>query len=165
MGDDVDVQAVNDALALPDAGWIKDVHSDLFHSSIMFSVEVVGEHKRYTIVFSGVTAFYYIRGQGDLRFEDPGHEFGPGFWAISEWTSAHYYPHGVGKLRVDAEAGSFESQWVGRYGSNPNFAIEQLAGMFFIEARRVQIDDQIFEVGYPSAPPGAHEDTGSHQGS
>jgi hypothetical protein len=150
MGEVADQGLVNNALALPETGWIKELHIDLFHSTIMFSVHETRQYKHYTIVFSGVASFYFTRGHGDLRFEDPEHEFEPGFWAISEWTSAGYYPNGVGVASVQAEPGSPESQWVGRYSINSNFAIEMLAGMFFVEASRVQVDDQVFEVGYPS---------------
>jgi hypothetical protein len=149
MADAIDRNLVNEALALADAGWIKDTDFNMYHSAIMFSVLVASQHKRYTIIFSGVASFYYVRSYGDFRLEDTGHEFGPGFWAISEWTSAGYYHSGVGSLGVHAEPGNRESEWVGRYHATPNFSIEQLGGMIFIEASRVQIDDRIFEVGYP----------------
>ena len=138
---------VDQAIGFP--GWILDLQIDLFRSTITYRIRGPYGKEHHTVVFSGVSSFYYTRGEGTTRFEEPYHELFGDTWAVSEWTSARYYPNGVGVANVEGALGSIESQWVGRHATTPNFAIEQLAGTFFIEASRVQVDDQVFEVGYP----------------
>lgn len=141
-------------------GWISNLQIDLIHSTITFHVLLpafeTNEDRPCTVIFSGVSAFYFVRGEGLERFEEPFHqELDDGSWAVSEWTSAGYYPNGVGVMNVEAEPGSLASQWVSRHPATPNFAIELLAGIMFIEASRVQVNDlllgdRVFDVGYPS---------------
>ena len=67
---------------------------------------------------------------------------------IGEWTYAGYYPTGVGTVRIHAKPGSWESGWVVRYNTHPNFAVEMGDQQMLIEARLVRIDGKPFEVGF-----------------
>jgi hypothetical protein len=67
---------------------------------------------------------------------------------IGAWTSAGYYPNGVGTVRIHAKPGSWESGWVVRYNTRPNFAVEMGDQEMLIEARQVRIDGKPFEVGF-----------------
>lgn len=158
MGSVADKNLINQVLAVADGGWIVEMNIDLAHRTITVKVYVSGPNRYHQIVFSDVVSFYFTKGYGDYRYEEMGHELEIGVWGISEWTSAGYYPNGVGTVAITAEPGSYESQWVGRYSSNPNFAIEQLVGMLLIEAGQVQVDEQVFEVGYPPIPSNEDED-------
>lgn len=143
---------IDQALGFP--GWITDLQIDLVHSTITYHVLEEGDERRpRTVIFSGVTAFYYVRGPGVHRFAAPWQqELAGGTWAVSEWTSTGYYPQGVGLTTVQAGPDGEEREWLCPIRAIPNFAIEQLAGLFLIEANRVQVDEQIFDVGYPSDP-------------
>lgn len=153
MGDTDGPNIVDQVLDLP--GWITDLQIDLTHSTITYRVWVEFEQKTYTIVFSGVSSFFFSRGKSTLRFKEPWRQLINGSVAVSEWTSAGYYPNGVGVVRIQAEPGSIDNEWLGPFRTTPNFAIEQLAGTFFIEASQVHVDDRVFEVGYPpdTSPP------------
>ena len=154
---------VDQTIDLP--GWITDLTIDLAHSMVTYRVWVNYEKKSYTITFSGVSAFYFVRGAGARRFEEPFHQqLDDGSWAVSEWTAARYYPNGVGVANVEGAPGSLESQWVGRFPTTPNFAISQLGSIFFIEANRIQVNDQVFEVGYPPGRPMNRENSESGDG-
>lgn len=158
MGGVLDKNLLNQALAVADGGWIVELNVDLARHSLSIKVYVSGPNQYHLFIFSDVVSFYFTRGYGDYRYEETGHELDIGLWGISEWTSAGYYPKGVGTVAITAEPGSYESQWVGRYSTNPNFAIEQLVGMLLIEAGQVQVDDQVFEVGFPPIRSNEDED-------
>lgn len=150
MGTIDDQQRINEAFSLLDESSLRDVLIDVYYSSIRFSVDDDRTQENHVIVFKDVADFFFTRGHDELRFHDVGREEpAPDFFTMGEWTSARYYPDGVGLLRVTAAPGSRASQWVGKYRTNPNFAVERSPGTFFIEAARVQIDDQRFTVGYP----------------
>lgn len=145
-----DKQRINETFARLVESSLREAHIDVFHSSIRFSVDSGPTEENHVIVFRDVADFFFTRGHGELRFHDVGRfELAPDFFTMGEWTSAQYHPNGIGLLRVAAAAGSLASQWVGQYRANPNFAVERSPGTFFIEAARVQIDDELFVVGFP----------------
>jgi len=163
MGDEEYPNIVDQAIGFP--GWVMDLQIDLIRSTITFRIRGPYGKEHHTVVFSGVSAFYFVRGAGAKRFEEPFHQqFDDGSWAVSEWTSAGYYPNGVGVANVEGAPGSLESQWVGRFPTTPNFAISQYHGIFFIEANRIQVNDQVFDVGYPPGHPMNRENSENGDG-
>lgn len=163
MEDEEYPNIVDQAIGFP--GWITDLQIDLSQATITYHVLEGYEKRPHTIIFSGVTAFSYVRGSGADRFAEPWREqFEDGTWFVSEWTSARYYPHGVGLTAVQAGPDGEEREWLRPVRAIPNFAIEQLAGLFLIEANRIQVDEQIFDVGYPPDSSGMARQRGTGYG-
>ena len=104
---------VDQTLSFP--GWITDLQIDLVQSTITYHVLEGYERRPHTIIFSGVTAFCYVRSPGAHRFAEPWRqELDDGTWAVSEWTSARYYPYGVRLTEAQAVAEGLRSGQTGR---------------------------------------------------
>lgn len=85
MGTTEDTQRINEAFALLDESALRDVHIDVYYSSIRFSVDDDRTRENHVIVFRDVADFFFTRGHGELRFHDVGREEpAPDFFTMGE---------------------------------------------------------------------------------
>ncbi len=117
---------------------------DIFNHKIMFRTKLIenGSIMRYKVMFEGVSSFYFLENTGDDRFNS--HE--PEEDDYLELTSIDYHPNGIGLISVQSKT----EEWVQKYIANANFSLELWNAMLFIEAKKITINDLIFEVGYPN---------------
>jgi hypothetical protein len=150
MSEAIDGDEVNGVLGVLEAGTIETLTIDVLLQTITFQICAIwGQRKeQHTAVFEGVASFYAVMYPGELKFKEVFNRRPTEFATVGEWTSAGYYPEGVGEVRIHAKPGSWEEGWVGRYSTRPNFAIEIGRAMLLVEARVVRVDDQTFEVGF-----------------
>ncbi len=147
------------SLANLESGTIEALDIDVLHQTITFHVLTHWsvEPELHVVIFEDVASFYMILGSDTKRFEWLRTGLVKERRVVGEWTSAGYYPEGVGTVRIHAKPGSWESGWVVRYNTHPNFAVELRDAMLLIEARLISIDGRPFEVGFiendsPNAP-------------
>lgn len=149
-GKDSEDDNLETALANLEAGTIEALVIDVLRQTITFQIHQLwfGEHEQHVAVFEDVASFYMILGSDATRFEWLRKRPVTEKEVIGEWTSAGYYPDGVGTVRIHSKPGSWESGWVIRYNTRPNFAVEIGGAVMLIEARLVRIDGKPFEVGF-----------------
>jgi hypothetical protein len=145
--DDDDLET---ALANLEAGTIEALVIDVLRQTITFHVQTLWgeEPEQHVAVFEDIASFYMILGSDKKRFEWLRTGLVADRQVIGEWTSAGYYTESVGTVRIHAKPGSWESGWVARYNTHPNFAVEMRDTIMLIEARLVRIDGRSFEVGF-----------------
>ncbi len=151
MNEAIDSEEVNNTLGILEPAMIETLTFDVLRQTITFQVHQTWNPRHeewHTAVFEGVASFYAVLGSEQGRFTDVFSRTPKGDTIIGEWTSAGYYPEGVGEVCIHAKPSSWEEGWVGRYSTRPNFAIEIGSAMLLIEARVVRVDDQTFEVGF-----------------
>ena len=138
------------ALANLEAGTIEALDFDVLRQTITFRVHQLwfGVHEQHVAIFEDVASFYMILGSDSKRYDWLLKRPATSKTAIGEWTSAYFYPDGVGTVRIHAKPGSWESGWVVRYNTHPNFVVEMGDQQILIEARLVRIDGKTFAVGF-----------------
>ena len=146
-------------LANLESGTINAVDIDVLHQTITFHVQTRWgpEPEPHVAIFEDVASFYMILGSDAKRYEWLRKRPVTEKKGIGEWTSAGYYPESVGTVKIHAKPGSWESGWVIRYSTHPNFVVEMGDQQMLIEARSVRIDGRSFEVGFieSDSPDGA----------
>ncbi|WP_088069947.1 YxiG family protein [Gottfriedia luciferensis] len=126
------------------ANVIDEMNIDVFNHRIVFDTRAINDGivKNYKLIFEDVSSFYFLENTSENRFnlleldED----------SYLELTSIYYYPKGIGLISINSKT---DDNWVKQYSSNSNFSIEIWNSMLFVEAKRVVINDKVFDVGYP----------------
>lgn len=124
-------------------GIIEKMDFDILGHTIRLNTKAVIDDKttkRYTIVFSGVSSFYFIENTGTERFNLS--QPSPGDFL--ELSMVVYYKKGVGKIGINPD-----KTWTEQWHSSANFALELWSSILFIEAHSVTINHRTFDVGYP----------------
>jgi hypothetical protein len=135
-------------LANLESGTIKALDINVLRQTITFHVQTQWgpEPEPHVAVFEDVASFYMVLGSDAKRYEWLRTGLLTDRQVIGEWTSAGYYSESVGTVRIHTKPGSWESGWVIRYNTHPNFVVELRDAVMLIEARLVRIDDKPFEV-------------------
>ncbi|MHB9941521.1 hypothetical protein CF065_07805 [Clostridium sporogenes] len=123
------------------AGIIEIFQIDILNNTISFIIKVIEyeEEKKYSVVFNGVSSYYFVHDSGEKRYN----LFDPEKGDYLELTSIDYYEKGL-----DIKIKSLTEEWAKQYYSNTNFVLEIWSSMLFIGAKSVTINGKIFEVGY-----------------
>ncbi len=125
------------------AGIVKDLHFDPLANRITFSIRVIreGRSSEHSLVFEGVASFHYVNNVAERRLDL--YPVEPDDYL--ELTSVWYEPKGVGHVVITSGTDPWTQQW----WASANFFIEMWNHILIIEASRVIIDSDAFDVGYP----------------
>jgi len=125
------------------ANVIDEMNIDVLNHRIAFTTKAIdnGKLTNYHLTFEEVSSFYFVEGTGEERFNllEPDKD------SYLELTSIEYHPKGIGLISVKSKT----EEWVNKYISNSNFSIEIWNSMLFVEAKRLTINGQSFDIGYP----------------
>lgn len=123
---------------------IEDMTIDVLNHTITFKTKAIrtGSITRHELQFREVSAFYFVGNNGEQRFDLLPRETGD----FLEITAIWHYPNGVGKISIAATA----EEWAEQFYSNANFSIEIWSAILFIEAKKIVIDQEVFEIDYLS---------------
>jgi hypothetical protein len=123
-------------------GKITNASFNLLLRHIDFSISVSDNalQKQHNLKFEGVSSYYFINNMKQSRFDIFPYEEGD----YLELTSISYKDKGIGNFRSVSN-----EEWLRVWYSNANFVIEIWSSILFIEANKVVIDDEVFEVKYP----------------
>lgn len=126
------------------ANVIDDMNIDVFNNRIKFTTRAIdgGTVTKYQLTFEEVSSFYFLEDMGERRFNLLEADDRVGYL---EFTSIDYHPKGIGLISIKSKT----EEWVKQYVSTANFSIEIWNSMLFVEAKRVVINDKVFDVGYP----------------
>jgi len=125
------------------ANVIDEMNIDVFNHRIVFNTKAIEDETvtNHQLTLEEVSSFYFVENTGKDRFNLLEREED----SYLELTSIDYHPKGIGLISIKSET----KEWVKQYISNSNFSIEIWNSMLFVEAKRVVINDIIFDVGYP----------------
>ena len=125
------------------AGVMENITFDPLKNNIILQVKVIenAKEENFKVEFDGVSAFYWVRNNGNKRFNLPLPDEGD----FLELTSIDYFGGGIGEILI--ESASYE--WAKQYFSSANFALEIWSSMLFIEAKSITINDKLFEIDHP----------------
>jgi hypothetical protein len=125
------------------AGYLEGLEVDLLAHRVTLHIWAIEHSNRidHRMVFEGVASFMYIDDEGEARL-DP---MLPSPEAVLEVLAIWYYEDGVGRIAIASNA----VDWAKRWCASANFVLELSVHMLLIEASRVTVDGEGFDVGYP----------------
>ena len=120
-------------------GYIEEFDINLKLHQISLDVHMYGvdDEKIFSLVFKGVSSYYFTGGMGSARFDKPA-------WLKSE-LSEIYFTDYIDKIKQT----NLEKKKRPEYHSYSNFWLEMFTSVLLIEARKVVINGESFDLDYP----------------
>ena len=106
-----------------------------------------------TVIFEGVASFYAVSGAKEGRFGPARADRFPGETLMGVCDATSFFPEDIDGVRFRAVPGTWVSNWAADFDMHPNFLISIGSYILLIQASRVRVDDNVFEVGYVSDNP------------
>lgn len=99
----------------------------------LFAV-VSGKQSTYTVIFSGITAFFFVNDKGERRFD-----ISP--WNYAELSEIYHIDHSEVQIHaITTEKGFYP------HSVNPNIFIESWSSNLFLEAKSVSINGDSYDL-------------------
>lgn len=120
---------------------ITDVQVDLLNDNLTIQLEIHedGRINFQKLKFIDVSAFYYIKDNLENRFNFYDREK---VYYLELTTIDH-----IENKKYDFQIKSTsDKEWSAQYNTNANIVIEIWESVLFIEARKIQLGDQVFEL-------------------
>lgn len=120
---------------------VKDIQVDLLNDALIFDIEIHGDDRidLQTLKFIDVSAFYYVKDslENRFRFYDREKVF------YLEMTTIDHLVEKKSDFLIKSAS---NAEWSGQYKTDANIVIEIWESVLFIEARRIQLGKQVFEL-------------------
>jgi hypothetical protein len=93
-----------------------------------------GKQSKYAVIFGGVSAFFFVNGQGEKRFDLSD-------WNYAELSEIYHFDHKEIQVNtITTEKGFYP------HSVTPNIFIESWSSNLFIEAKSVSINDDYYDL-------------------
>ena len=120
---------------------ITDVQVDLLNDTLTIQLEIHedGRINFQTLKFIDVSAFYYVKDNLENRFNFYDREK----VYYLELTTIDNVENKKSDFQIKSTS---DKEWSAQYNTDANIVIEIWESVLFIEARRIQLGDQVFEL-------------------
>ncbi|WP_144499564.1 hypothetical protein [Bacillus sp. FDAARGOS_235] len=120
---------------------ILETQLDILNDNMKFILQVIddGAIKEFKFEFIDVSAFYYVKDDGNLRFEFYNREKVD----FLELTTIYYQDSNLSKVKLDLPD---EEEWSSKYSTGINIVMEIWDSILLLEARQFSLNEQLINL-------------------